>query len=124
MLYFARMLDKIRKMDSSELREDFHKNLGKGMDERCVKFLGIDYTDLVKQTLLGGTDEDILQWCFTNGRKLDDNDIFIWNEFLRKVGWRDNVTDILVKRKRESGIEDRDDIVTMIDYFEIDEGRK
>ena len=124
MLYFARLLDKIRKMDSSELREDFTDNLGGGLDGRCLNFLRIDYSDLIKQTLSGGTDEEILKWCFEHGRELDDNDIFIWNEFLKKVGWRDGITEKLIQRKQEGNMEDRDDIVTMIDYFDVDEGRK
>ena len=88
MLYFARMLDKIRKMDKSELREDFHGNLGEGIDARCVKYLRVKYDDLVKQTLLGGSDEEVLQWCYQAGRELDANDIFIWNQFVSKFGWR------------------------------------
>lgn len=124
MIYFARMIDKIRKNDRSELREDFLDNLGVGLDGRCSNYLRIDYTDLIKQTLLGGTDEEILKWCFKNGRELSEDDIFIWNEFLKKVGWRDGIADNLIRLKRESNLEDRNDIVTMIDYFDVDEGRK
>jgi len=124
MLYFARMLDKIRKMNTSELREDCQANLGKGFDHRCVRFLQVEYNDLVQQTLLGGTDEEILKWCFAVGRELSTDDIWIWNQFLKKVGWRDPASDILAQRKKESGLEHRDDIVTMLDYIEADEGRK
>ena len=124
MHYFARMLDKIRKKNNSELREDFHENLGKSLDGRCVEFLRIKYTDLVEQTLLGGTDEEILKWCFANGRELDANDIFIWNQFSEKLGLRNNLSDVLVQRKLESSLEHRDDIVTMFQYFDADEGRK
>ena len=124
MIYFARMLDKIRKKDNSELHEDFHKQLGKGFDERCVNFLRINYSDLVEQTLSGGTDEEILKWCFANGRELNADDISIWNEFLKKVGWHDFASDKLTQRKQESNLGDRDDIETMLEYFEVDEGRK
>ncbi|MGJ8637951.1 MAG: DUF5069 domain-containing protein [Opitutaceae bacterium] len=124
MLYFARMLDKIRKHERGELREDFHAHLGKGLDGRCCNFLRVEYSDLIKETLKGGSDISVLDWCFTNGRALDENDILIWNHFLSKLGWRDMVTEMLDERKAQSGLSDRDEIVTMAEYFEYDEGRK
>jgi hypothetical protein len=77
MRYFPRMLDKIRLHAKAELRSDFHENLGKGMDARCCGFLRVDYDALKKQTLKGGTDEEILEWCYTNGRRLNDVDLFV-----------------------------------------------
>lgn len=124
MFYFARMLDKIRLHAKGELKADFCDNLGSGFDGRCVNFLRIAYQDLVPRVLEGGSDEELLNWCFQNGRELSEGDIFIWNEFLRKVGWNDGVTEILTRRKRESGLESRDEIQTMLEYFEYDEGRK
>ncbi|MEM8955266.1 MAG: DUF5069 domain-containing protein [Verrucomicrobiota bacterium] len=123
MRYFARMLDKIRKYDVGELREDFHENLGKSLDGRCVSYLRVDYAEVVERTLSGGSDEEILEWCFERGRALDENDVLIWNQFSSKLGFRDHVSEVLEERKRESHLEDRDDIVTMFDYFEADEGR-
>ena len=42
---------------------------------------------------------------------------------MRKRGWNDEATEILNRRKRESGLWDRDDIRTMFDYIDADEGR-
>lgn len=124
MIYFARMLDKIRKNAEGTLRDDFCDNLGTGFDARCVDYLRINYDDLKKQTLHGGLDEEILQWCFENGRTLNDGDIHIWNQFLKRVGWQDSVTEILIRRKSESGLSANHLIETMLEYFEYDEGRK
>lgn len=124
MIYFARMLDKIRLKAAGKLREDFCDNLGSGFDGRCVNFLRVEYGDLASRVLLGGGDEEILRWCYEAGRPLNEGDIFIWNEFLRKVGWHDGVTDTLARRKKESSLESRDEIETMVEYFEYDEGRK
>jgi gluconokinase len=124
MIYFARMLDKIRLHAAGKLRDDFCENLGSGLDGRCVNFLRVPYADLVARTLQGGSDEDILRWCFENGREPNEGDIFVWNQFLKKVGWQDGVSEILVRRKQESGLADRDEIMTMAEYFEYDEGRK
>ena len=124
MIYFARMLDKIRLHAASNLREDFCDNLGSGFDGRCVGFLQVDYAKLTDRVLEGGADEEILKWCFETGRALTDNDIFIWNHYLKKVGWNDATSEILVRRKKESGLENHDDIQTMAEYFEYDEGRR
>ncbi len=124
MCYFARMLDKIRLQAAGDLREDFCDNLGLGFDGRCVNFLRVNYADVKTRVLLGGGDEEILRWCFEAGRALDEGDIFVWNQYLLKVGWRDGVTETLMRRKKESGLEAQDDIQTMAEYFEYDEGRK
>lgn len=124
MIYFARMLDKIRKQARGTLREDFQDNLGRGYDKRCCDYLRVDYAALQARTLEGGTDEDILRWCFETGRELNANDILTWNEFLRKMGNNDFGSGILAKRKKESNLEHRTDIQTMLEFFEVDEGRK
>lgn len=124
MIYFARMLDKIRLHSVGELAEDFQANLGAGFDERCADFLRVKYSELHHRTLQGGSDEEILQWCFETGRELSEGDILIWNQFLSKRGWNDEASEILTRRKKESGLESRDEIQTMAEYFEYDEGRK
>jgi hypothetical protein len=124
MIYFARMLDKIRGNAAGTLLDDFCDNLGSGFDSRCADFLRVDYGALVIRVLQGGSDEEILLWCQENGRELSEGDIFLWNQFLKKVGWNDGASEILARRKRESGLEGRDEIQTMLEYFEYDEGRK
>lgn len=124
MVYFARMLDKIRKHAAGDLREDFCDNLGSGFDGRCVGFLRVDYPDLKARVLAGGDDEEVLQWCYEAGRELDDIDLFIYNSYMKKAGWNDGTTEMLVRRKKESGLEGNDAIQTMMEFFEYDEGRK
>lgn len=124
MVYFARMVDKILLNSHGNLREDFTTNLGSGFDGRCTGFLRVDYAKLVERVLQGGSNEELLQWCFQNGRPLDEGDIFIWNNYITRVGWKDGTSEILARRKRESGLESRDEIETMFEYFEYDEGRK
>ena len=77
MRYFPRMLNKMRLFDKGELRPDFHENLGKGMDARCYGFLRVEYDALKKRVLEGGTDEEIFEWCYTTGRRLNDVDLFV-----------------------------------------------
>lgn len=117
------MLDKIRVHAKSELPSDYHPNLGKGFDEKCVKFLRVDYDKLVERVKHGGIDDEILEWCFTVGRKPTEHDIYVWNEFMRKVGWNDEVSKMLARRKAEAGMTDRSDIQTSFEFIDADEGR-
>jgi gluconokinase len=125
MMYFPRMLDKIRRHAQAELPEDYHKNLGavKATDGVCCNFLRVYYQDLRERVLQGGTDEEILEWCFEKGRRLNRGDLFVWNGFASKLGWRDSRTSVLEEAKRKHGVADRDDIVTISDLIDFDEGR-
>lgn len=124
LLYFGRMLDKIRKHARGELREDFHANLGKGMDGRLCNFLHVDYAALKAQVLAGASDEQALAWCQAQGRTLNADDVLIWNDFFSKRGWNDQATPVLEKQKAEAGLGARTDIRTFLDFFDVDEGRR
>jgi Domain of unknown function (DUF5069) len=123
LFYFGRMLDKIRMHAKGELPSDYHPNLGKGFDEKCVKFLRINYNELAYRVKQGGNDVEILQWCFEHGRRPTEDDIYVWNEFMRKRGWNDEVSEILKRRKQEAGMADRSDIETAFQFIDADEGR-
>ncbi|MBI1923229.1 DUF5069 domain-containing protein [Candidatus Poribacteria bacterium] len=126
MFWFARMLDKIRLHAEGKLHEDYIPWLGKGMDGICLGYLRLNYDNLVERTLEGGTDEELLEWCFANGRELSHEDIAIFNGFARKVGLRDpeKVTSVLIEAKRQCGLEHREDIDTVFKCIEVDEGRE
>lgn len=128
MNYFARMLDKIRLYASGELHPDFRANLGlqMGGDGVCCVFLRVPYEEVKERVLAGSTDEEILQWCLERGGRgeLTPVDLLLWNEFGRKLGWNDRATANLIQLKAESGLSGRDDIMTVFEYCEVDEGRK
>jgi hypothetical protein len=67
--------------------------------------------------------DSLLEWAYSHGRRPDDEEIFAFNEFLRKYGWNDEATDRLKWRKETSQLGDREDIVTMFQYIDADEGR-
>jgi gluconokinase len=121
--YFPRMLDKIRLHAAGELPAEYQANLGGGFDARVLTFLWIEYPALVERVKQGGTDEEILAWAAAQGRQPNAEEIEIWNDFMRKRGWNDEITERLIQRKSESGLETRTDIETMFDYIDADEGR-
>lgn len=124
--WFPRMLDKIRLHAAGNLHPDFHRNLGLkiGADGMCCAMLGVEYGAVVERVKNGGTNEEILDWCYETGHRLRKIDLHIWNEFVRKFGWNDRATPVLERLKSESQLSHRQDIVTMVDYLEVDEGRK
>jgi hypothetical protein len=126
LMYFPRMLDKIRLHVRGELAEEYHKNLGavKAADGVCCNFLRVHYRDLRERTLAGGSDEEILEWCFEKGRRLNGGDILVWNGFAAKLGWNDFATPVLEEAKQKSGVGHRTDIVTIPDFIDLDEKRR
>ena len=126
MMWFSRMLDKIRLHARGELHDDYHVNLGhrKAADGACLNFLRIKYDDLRERVLAGGSDEEILTWCFEKGRRLNEGDLVVWNGFISKFGWNDYATPGLDRFKQKHGIQSRTDIVTLPDLIDLDEGRK
>jgi Domain of unknown function (DUF5069) len=123
LVYFGRMLDKIRAHEKNELPHDYQANLGRGFDEFCTKFLHVDYHDVVRRAKEGGSDEEILWWCFDKGRRPSENETYVWNEFMRKRGWNDAITETLKRRKKEAGLAARSEIDTMFAFIDVDEGR-
>jgi hypothetical protein len=121
LVYFGRMLDKIRLHAAGKLPGDYQSNLGTGFDGRCTKLLKVEYAGLVARVKQGGSDEEIFEWCCSNGSRLDEEATEVWNDFMRKRGWRDDVAEILERRLRDAGAEGK--AQTMFDYIDLDEGR-
>jgi Domain of unknown function (DUF5069) len=119
LVFFGRVLDKIRLCAQGKLPADY--NHGTGMDGRCVRFLQVEYPRLVERTLQGGTDEEILEWCFLRGRRPNDEEILVWNGFMSKRGWRDEASEGLAEEKRKRGFAQREDIQTFFDFHKADE---
>ena len=123
LVYFGRMLDKIRLHAAGGLPADYLPNLGIGFDERCLRFLHIEYADLVARVQAGGTDQELLAWCFEHGRKPSNEEVMVWNDFMSKRGWRDEASARLQQRLPEYGLAGRGDIATFFDVIDADEGR-
>jgi hypothetical protein len=126
LVYFARMLDKIRLKARGDLPQDYFVGVEDDptmFDARCTRFLGVNYDELAIRALQGGSDEEILEWCFKHGRRPSDEEMKIWNAFLLKRGWRDEASADLQAAKKRGGLEDRDDIQTWVDLHDVEEGR-
>jgi len=123
LVYFGRMVDKIRLEKEGKLPADYLENLGQGFDKACCDFFGVGYGVLKERVNQGGTDAEILAWCGKQGKARDADERRIWNAYLGKRGWRDEMSDRLIFRKKEAGWEGREEIQTFFDYIDADEGR-
>ena len=125
-VYFGRMLDKIRLAAAGKLPEGWQAMRGptvKGtLDGRCCTFLQINYAELAAETLKGGSDEELLAWAFANGRQPSEEEIEVWNAFMTKCGWRDAGTQRLNQRLAEIGLPPGT-VQTMFEFIDLDEGR-
>jgi gluconokinase len=126
LVYFGRMLDKIRLHANGQLPADYVANLGDAqyyvLDGRCCRFLGVPYGELKAQTLQGGSDEEILAWVEGRGIARTDEECHMFNRFIVKLGWRDERSAVLPQRIRDSGLIGKP-VETVIDHIEFDEGR-
>lgn len=125
LVYFGRMLDKIRLATAGKLPEGWQPMRGavKGsFDWRCCEFLKIDYAAVEAETLKGGSDEELLAWAYAQGRKPSEEEIEVWNAFMMKRGWRDAGTQRLNERLAEIGLLPGT-VLTMFEFIDLDEGR-
>jgi gluconokinase len=127
LVYFGRMLDKIRLAAAGKLPEGWQAARGLNMpgsfDWRCCHFLKIDYAALEAETLKADrTDEELLEWAFQHGHRPDEHEIELFNAFLSKRGWRDAATRRLNERLAEIGLPEGT-VQTMFEFIDLDEGR-
>jgi gluconokinase len=122
LVYFGRMLDKIRLNAAGRLPADYVPNLARGFDSRCCDFLHVKHPELTARVLQGGSDDEILAWCHEQGGQRTSEECEIWNSFMMKRGWRDGGSETLQTRIKESKLEGKP-IETFFDLIEFDEGR-
>ena len=126
-VYFGRMLDKIRLQAAGKLPPDYIDNLGDGnpgmFDTRCCSFLRVRFAEIQTRALARDfSDEQTLAWCLERGGARTDEECLIWNQFMTKRGWRDEANVRLRQRIAESALESKP-IMSMFDYIDFDEGR-
>lgn len=121
--YFPRLCEKVRLFAAGDLHSELHGNLGHGMDLWICQFLGVEYEALRKEILNGASDEQALHFATTTGTKRPDYERAWFVAYLKTRGFRDDFSEKLALRRKESGFENRPEILTFFDYIDADEGR-
>ena len=134
LVYFGRMLDKIRLHAAGKLPPEYVSNLGEShganmFDARCCRFLGVKHAELAAQALARGSgaapadDESLLAWAHARGTPRTDEECNIWNQFMAKRGWRDEALAFMRADMAEFGAAlAGKKIETYFDYLDADEG--
>jgi Domain of unknown function (DUF5069) len=136
LVYFGRMLDKVRVNARGQLPADYVENLGEQaakptmFDARMCRFLRVRYTEIRDHALANtsASDAEVLTWAEARAAASGhaprtDEECEIFNAFLMKRGWRDAGAATLAQRIAESSFGGREDVLTMFDYIDADEGR-
>jgi hypothetical protein len=117
------MLDKIRSLVRGELPPEYMENFEKDFDQKCATFLGVNFELLVNYVKDGLTDQAILQSCFGMGHRRSEGEIHMWNEFMRKRGWNDELSGTLENEKKKHAMLSRSEIQTVFQLIDADSGR-
>lgn len=123
-VFFPRMLDKIRMQAAGTLPEGYNVgfSLLNTFDARFCRFWEVDFEEIKAKTLEGASNEEVFRYAFRNRKMPNDDQILVWNGFLLKRGWRDSAG--LQADKEAGGFGDRDDILTYVTLHDIEEGRE
>jgi gluconokinase len=119
-MFFARMLDKIRLQARGELPEGYNVGFADptSFDTRFCRFWDIDFEEARAKTLGGASDTEVFDFCFRNRPRPNAEQVLVWNSFLLKRGWRDEGAASLAIEKERSGFADRTDIYTWVDLHD------
>lgn len=122
LIYFPRMLDKIRLHLEGNLHEDYHDNMGKALDLSTCQILKVEYVDLAERVFEGADDKEVLEWAYETGNKPEDHEKAWFCSYVRNLGFNDYLSDRLAIRVAEAGLQDRTDIFSFIDFMDAEEG--
>jgi hypothetical protein len=126
LVHFGRMIDKIRLYAAGKLPQEYHPYLGDSdplaFDGRCCRFLKIDYDTFAARAKRGGTDAELFDWACLHDGSPSEEEIDVWNAFMRKRGWRDSRVEALQKEASDVAITDRI-VATYFDLHDAEEGR-
>lgn len=122
LIYFPRMLDKIRLHLDGKLHADYHDNMGKALDQYTCDLLQVDYVELAEKVLDGADDKEVLEWAYNTGCKAESPQKDWWCSYVRNLGFNDHLSDVLAQRISDAGFSDRADLNSFLDFIDAEEG--
>jgi len=127
--HLARIIDKIRLRHAGKIQD--YNYLTVGFDKYLLDALQLKGEDLERRVLDGGTDDEILAWVRSAGRRLNEDEIRQWNERILTGGPKDDAArQRLAGRLREIAakrgvpVESLPSVTTWTDVIELDEERR
>lgn len=126
--HLGRFIDKIRLRNAGKIQD--YNYITTGFDKHLIEILGIDAKAFEQRVLAGGTDEELLEWVRTHGRKPSEQEIAQWSKNLLASGPKDDAArqrfqgrlkDIATKRSVPVAL--LPPVSTWAEVIELDEGR-
>jgi hypothetical protein len=122
--YLPRYIDKIRLHLAGKLHADYQENLGKGFDALWLKHAGVTHEQMLQVVKNSLTDGEVCDWVRLNVKKTPEEKTAHREDLLsRPLAHDPKAVDRLKMRKAESGLSQRDDLTTFVDYIDADEKR-
>jgi hypothetical protein len=122
--YLPRYLDKIRLHLAGKLHSDYTENFGKGFDGFWLKAAGVTHEQMIEVVKNSVTDGEVCDWVHRNVKKSPAEKAAHWQDVLNRPKANNEEAKARLKmRKEQSGLSNRDDIKTFVDYIDADEKR-
>lgn len=126
--HLGRFIDKVRLRHAGKIQD--YNYITVGFDKYLIDFLQIDPKAFEQQVLKGESDEQLLNWVKTHGRKHSDEEIVQWSQGLLTGGPKDDAAKQrfegrvqAIATKRGVPITALPPAKTWVDIIEIDEER-
>jgi len=123
-MHLPRYVDKIRLQLAGKLHPDYQPNLGKGFDGRWLNAAGLTHDQMVEKVKRSVCDGEICDWVRQNVRKSAAAKTAHAQGMLAYPPVDDAAGQERLKmRMTQSGLQERTDIKSFVDYIDADEGR-
>ena len=122
-VYLPRFVDKIRLHLAGKLHTDYQENFTIGFDGLWLKAAGVTAEQLIEAVKNSITDGQVADWVANHVKKSEAEKAAFCNFVLHRGTESGEPAERLKMRKKQSGLEHRDDIQTFIDYIDADEKR-
>lgn len=124
--YLPRFVDKIRLHLAGRLPADYQPNFAQaGFDAQWLQAAGLEAEEFIAVVQNSITDGEVYDWVRQNLKRTAEQKAE-FNRWLLNRGREENepaLRERLQQRKAESGLSQRDDIQTFVDYIDADEKR-
>ena len=122
-VYLPRFVDKIRLHLAGKLHSDYQENFTKGFDGAWLKAAGVTAEQMIEVVKNSVTDGQVADWVAKNVKKTEAEKAAFRDFILKRGTEGGEIGERLKTRKKESGMENRDDIQCFVDYIDADEKR-
>jgi hypothetical protein len=123
-MHLPRYIDKIRLHLAGKLAPDYHANLGRGFDGMWLQAAGLTHEQMVEVVRKSVIDGQVCDWVRQNVKRTAAEKAAHAQAMLNRPAPGDTAAqERLQQRKKEFGLQHRDDIKTFVDMNDADEKR-